>query len=48
MEIKQFIQEFEIILDDYVHFGYETIATKILKELGYNKKVLSWIPDLIL
>lgn len=38
MEIKQFIQEFEIILDDYVHFGYETIATKILKELGYNKK----------
>lgn len=38
MEIKQFIQEFEIILDDYVHFGYETIATKILNELGYNKK----------
>ncbi len=37
MELQEFIQEFEDILRNYALGGEETIATRILKELGYGK-----------
>lgn len=37
MELQEFIQKFESILENYVLWGEETIATRILKELGYGK-----------
>lgn len=40
MEVKELIWEFDLLLEDWVKHGEETISSHILSELGYRRSVI--------